>query len=152
MEKHSLEIIAALDQEATTSVMARLAIHQAETCYARDVIRWLDNESIHFASKFRNCTQEDPWSFHLSANFSLYPHPMYHLKRSFFFFLYFAVRSTNLGGGDDRSRDWVVMEATVDWPNLPWPSDQVLLPLDDTAWVRGLPRLVGFHSAIHVLD
>ena len=72
--------------QATASVMARLAIHQAETCYARDVIRWLDNESIHFASKFRNCTQEDPWSFHLSANFSLYPHPMYHLKRSFFFF------------------------------------------------------------------
>ena len=52
--------------------MAKLVIHRAEMCYARDVIRWLDNELIGFASKFGDCTQEDPSSFRLSANFSLY--------------------------------------------------------------------------------
>ena len=48
------------DREATASVMARLSIHSAETCYAWDVIKWLDNELIHFVSKFGNYMQEDP--------------------------------------------------------------------------------------------
>ncbi|KAJ9700537.1 hypothetical protein PVL29_006038 [Vitis rotundifolia] len=82
--KHSPEIAAGFDQEAAASVMARLAIHRAETCYARDVIRWLDNELIRFASKFGDYIQEDPSSFRLSANFSLYPQFMYHLRRSQF--------------------------------------------------------------------
>ena len=82
--KHSPEIAAGFDQEAAASVMARLAIHRAETCYARDVIRWLDNELIRFASKFGDYIQEDPSSFRLSSNFSLYPQFMYHLRRSQF--------------------------------------------------------------------
>lgn len=61
------------------------------------------------------------------------------------------MRSTDLGGGDDRSGHWVVMEAAVDWPGLPWPPEQVSLPLDGTAWVRGSPPLVGIHSALRVL-
>ncbi|RYR11711.1 hypothetical protein Ahy_B04g069232 isoform C [Arachis hypogaea] len=72
------------DQEAAASVMARLAILRAETCYARDVIRWLDDTLIRFASKFGDYVPEDPSTFRLSSNFSLYPQFMFHLRRSQF--------------------------------------------------------------------
>ncbi|KAK9160590.1 hypothetical protein Syun_006931 [Stephania yunnanensis] len=81
---HSPEIAAGFDQEAAASVVARLAIHRAETCYARDVIRWLDDTLIQFASKFGDYVEEDSSSFQLSSNFSLYPQFMYHLRRSQF--------------------------------------------------------------------
>ncbi|KAK9137686.1 hypothetical protein Sjap_008280 [Stephania japonica] len=80
----SPEIAAGFDQEAAASVMARLAIHRAESCYARDVIRWLDDTLIQFASKFGDYVEEDSTSFRLSSNFSLYPQFMYHLRRSQF--------------------------------------------------------------------
>ncbi|XP_044499496.1 protein transport protein SEC23 [Mangifera indica] len=82
--KQSPEIAAGFDQEAAAAVMARLAIHRAETCYSRDVIRWLDDTLIRFASKFGDYVQEDPSSFRLSSNFSLYPQFMYYLRRSQF--------------------------------------------------------------------
>ncbi|XP_052207954.1 protein transport protein SEC23 [Diospyros lotus] len=82
--KHSPEIAAGFDQEAAASVMARLAIHKAERGFARDVIRWLDDMLIRFASKFGDYVQEDPSSFRLSSNFSLYPQFMYYLRRSQF--------------------------------------------------------------------
>ncbi|KAJ4846233.1 hypothetical protein Tsubulata_012548 [Turnera subulata] len=82
--KKSPEIAAGFDQETSASVMARLAIHRSETCYARDVIRWLDDNLICFASKFGDYIQEDPSSFRLSSNFSLYPQFMYYLRRSQF--------------------------------------------------------------------
>ncbi|XP_050239514.1 protein transport protein SEC23 [Quercus robur] len=81
---NSPEIAAGFDQEAAASVMARLAIQRAEDCQARDVIRWLDDTLIRFASKFGDYIQEDPSSFRLSSNFSLYPQFMYYLRRSQF--------------------------------------------------------------------
>ncbi|XP_022959047.1 protein transport protein SEC23 [Cucurbita moschata] len=81
---HSPEIKAGFDQEAAASVMARLAINRSETCYARDVIRWLDDALIRFASKFGDYIQEDPSTFRLQSNFSLYPQFMYYLRRSQF--------------------------------------------------------------------
>ncbi|KAJ8764595.1 hypothetical protein K2173_006467 [Erythroxylum novogranatense] len=80
----SPDVTAGFDQEAAASVMARLAIHRAETCYARDVIRWLDDNLICFASKFGDYIEEDPSSFRLSSNFSLFPQFMYYLRRSQF--------------------------------------------------------------------
>ncbi|KAF8401803.1 hypothetical protein HHK36_012749 [Tetracentron sinense] len=82
--KRSPEIAAGFDQEAAASIMARLAIQRAERCYARDVIRWLDKTLIQFTSKFGDYVQEDPSSFRLSSNFSLYPQFMYYLRRSQF--------------------------------------------------------------------
>lgn len=81
---NSPQIKAGFDQEAAASVMARLAINRAETCYARDVIRWLDDTLIRFSSKFGDYIQEDPSTFRLSSNFSLYPQFMYYLRRSQF--------------------------------------------------------------------
>ncbi|XP_054822509.1 protein transport protein SEC23 G [Prosopis cineraria] len=80
----SAEVAAGFDQEAAVSVMARLAILRAQTCYARDVIRWLDDSLVRFASKFGDYVQEDPSSFRLSSNFSLFPQFMFHLRRSQF--------------------------------------------------------------------
>ncbi|GLT78665.1 hypothetical protein SLA2020_501930 [Shorea laevis] len=82
--KQSPEIAAGFDQEAAASVMARLAIHRAETCTATDVVRWLDDTLVRFASKFGDYVQEDPSSFRLSSKFSLYPQFMFYLRRSQF--------------------------------------------------------------------
>lgn len=82
--KQSPEITAGFDQETAASVMARLAVHRAETCYARDVIRWLDDTLIQFTAKFGDYVQEEPSSFRLSSNFSLYPQFMFYLRRSQF--------------------------------------------------------------------
>nr|DAD19740.1 TPA_asm: hypothetical protein HUJ06_021203 [Nelumbo nucifera] len=82
--KSSLEIGSGFDQDTAATVMARLAIHRAERFYARDVIRWLDNKLIKFTSKFGDYVAEDPSSFRLPSNFSLYPQFMYYLRRSQF--------------------------------------------------------------------
>ncbi|TXG72181.1 hypothetical protein EZV62_000760 [Acer yangbiense] len=82
--KQSPEIVAGFDQEAAAAVMARLAIHRAETCYSRDVVRWLDDTLISFASKFGDYVQEDASTFRLTSNFSLYPQFMFYLRRSQF--------------------------------------------------------------------
>ncbi|XP_043692671.1 protein transport protein SEC23-like [Telopea speciosissima] len=84
VQTRSPEIASGFDQETAASVMARLAIHRAERFYARDVIRWLDKTLIQFASKFGDYIQEDPSSFRLASNFSLYPQFMYYLRRSQF--------------------------------------------------------------------
>ncbi|KAI7985406.1 Protein transport protein SEC23 [Camellia lanceoleosa] len=79
---NSSEITTGFDQEAAASVVAGLAIHKAERDLAHDVIRWLDKMLISFASKFGDCVLEDPSTFCLSSNFSLYPQFMYYLRRS----------------------------------------------------------------------
>nr|XP_043612940.1 protein transport protein SEC23 [Erigeron canadensis] len=78
------EIAAGFDQETAAAVMARLAVHETKTNFPREVVRWLDKELISFASKFGDYIPEDPASFRLSTNFSLYPQFMYHLRRSQF--------------------------------------------------------------------
>ncbi|KVH87749.1 Gelsolin domain-containing protein [Cynara cardunculus var. scolymus] len=78
------EIAAGFDQETAAAVMARLAVHETEKNFPREVVRWLDKELISFASKFGDYICEDPSSFRLSSNFSLYPQFMYHLRRSQF--------------------------------------------------------------------
>lgn len=82
--KHSPEIASGFDQEAAASVMARLAVDKTEQTFAHDVIRWLDKMLIQFASKFGDYAPEDPSSFRLSTNFSLFPQFMYYLRRSQF--------------------------------------------------------------------
>ncbi|GKC84228.1 protein transport protein Sec23 [Tanacetum coccineum] len=78
------EIAAGFDQETAAAVMARLAVHETQKNFPREVVRWLDKELISFASKFGDYIPEDPSSFRLSTNFSLYPQFMYHLRRSQF--------------------------------------------------------------------
>ncbi|XP_028031330.1 protein transport protein Sec23A isoform X3 [Bombyx mandarina] len=77
-------IAAGFDQEAAAVVMARLVVYRAEIEDGPDVLRWLDRMLIRLCQKFGEYGKDDPNSFRLSENFSLYPQFMYHLRRSQF--------------------------------------------------------------------
>jgi protein transport protein SEC23 len=72
------------DQEAAATLMARIAVFKAETEEAFDILRWLDRMLIRLVNKFGNFVKDDPNSFQLAANFSIYPQFMFHLRRSHF--------------------------------------------------------------------
>lgn len=88
--------------------MSRLAVFRAETDDGPDVLRWVDRMLIRLVrvgvfyialkkntiinlidtcqqcQKFGEYSKDDPNSFRLAENFSLYPQFMYHLRRSQF--------------------------------------------------------------------
>ena len=76
------------DQEAAAVLAARMAVHQTETDDVADVLRWLDRSLIRLCAKFAEYNVDDPNSFRLSAEFSLYPQFMFHLRRSQFLQLF----------------------------------------------------------------
>jgi len=76
------------DQEAAVVLTARLAVHQTETDEVADVLRWVDRSLIRLCAKFASYTPDDPNSFRLSPEFSLYPQFMFHLRRSQFLQLF----------------------------------------------------------------
>jgi len=65
-------------------LMSRLAVHRTETEEVADVMRWLDRALIRLCSKFATYRKDDPSSFRLSPEFSIYPQFMFHLRRSKF--------------------------------------------------------------------
>ncbi|XP_026868983.1 protein transport protein Sec23A [Electrophorus electricus] len=75
-------IAASFDQEAAAILMARLAVHRAESEEGPDVLRWLDRQLIRLCQKFGDYHKDDPNSFRFSETFSLYPQFMFHLRRS----------------------------------------------------------------------
>lgn len=77
-------IPAAFDQEAAAVLMGRIAVFKAEIDDSPDVLRWLDRMLIRLCQKFADYHKEDPTSFRLSDNFSIYPQFMFHLRRSQF--------------------------------------------------------------------
>lgn len=78
------QLIAGFDQEAAAAIISRLVIYKAIGEDVGEVIRWLDNLLIGFASKFGDYIKEDPDSFRLSSNLSLFPQLMFYLRRSQF--------------------------------------------------------------------
>ena len=76
------------DQEAAVVLTARLAVHQTETDEVADVLRWVDRSLIRLCAKFAQYNADDPNSFRLSPEFSLYPQFMFHLRRSQFLQLF----------------------------------------------------------------
>lgn len=64
--------------------MARMVVYRAETDDGPDVLRWVDRMLIRLCQKFGEYGKDDPNSFRLAENFSLYPQFMYHLRRSQF--------------------------------------------------------------------
>ena len=72
------------DQEAAAVLSSRMAVHQTENDEVADVLRWVDRSLIRLCSKFAHYRVDDPSSFRLSAEFSLYPQFMFHLRRSQF--------------------------------------------------------------------
>ena len=83
-EAGSPSIAASFDQEAAAVLMARIAVFKAEIDDSPDVLRWLDRMLIRLCQKFADYRKEDPTSFRLSDNFSIYPQFMFHLRRSQF--------------------------------------------------------------------
>lgn len=81
-------IKASFDQEAAAVLAARLAVHRTESEDVADVLRWVDRSLIRLCSKFADYQQDDPSSFRLSPEFSLYPQFMFHLRRSQFLQLF----------------------------------------------------------------
>jgi len=76
------------DQEAAAVLTARMAVSQTETDEVADVLRWVDRSLIRLCSKFADYRPDDPSSFRLSPEFSLYPQFMFHLRRSQFLQLF----------------------------------------------------------------
>mmetsp|Transcript_31306 Transcript_31306/g.45634 ORF Transcript_31306/g.45634 Transcript_31306/m.45634 type:complete len:810 (+) Transcript_31306:97-2526(+) len=76
------------DQEAAAVLTARVAVHRTETEDVADVLRWIDRSLIRLCTKFADYRPDDPSSFRLSPEFSLYPQFMFHLRRSQFLQLF----------------------------------------------------------------
>lgn len=83
-EGGSPQIAASFDQEAAAVLMARIAVFKAEIDDGPDVLRWLDRMLIRLCQKFADFRRDDPSSFRLTENFSIYPQFMFHLRRSQF--------------------------------------------------------------------
>jgi protein transport protein SEC23 len=83
-EGGSAQIAASFDQEAAAVLMARISVFKAEIDDSPDVLRWLDRMLIRLCQKFADYRKDDPASFRLSENFSIYPQFMFHLRRSQF--------------------------------------------------------------------
>lgn len=77
-------IAASFDQEAAAVLMARIAVHKAESDDDADVVRWIDRTLIKLYQKYADYNKGDPRSFRLSPNFSLYPQFTFYLRRSQF--------------------------------------------------------------------
>jgi protein transport protein SEC23 len=77
-------IAASFDQEAAAVLMARIAVYKAEVDDGPDILRWTDRMLIRLCQKFADYRKDDPASFRLAMNFSLYPQFMFHLRRSQF--------------------------------------------------------------------
>lgn len=77
-------ISAGFDQEAAAVIMARMVVYRAESDDGPDVLRWIDRQLIRLCQKFGEYNKDDPNSFRLAENFSLFPQFIYHLRRSQF--------------------------------------------------------------------
>ncbi|KAF3799104.1 Protein transport protein sec23 [Colletotrichum gloeosporioides] len=77
-------IAQSFDQEAAAVLMARIAVFKAEVDDGPDVLRWVDRMLIRLCSRFADYRKDDPSSFRLEKNFTLYPQFMFHLRRSQF--------------------------------------------------------------------
>ncbi|KFY87807.1 hypothetical protein V500_06746 [Pseudogymnoascus sp. VKM F-4518 (FW-2643)] len=77
-------IAQSFDQETAAVLMSRIAVFKAEVDDGPDVLRWVDRMLIRLCSRFADYRKDDPSSFRLEKNFTLYPQFMFHLRRSQF--------------------------------------------------------------------
>jgi protein transport protein SEC23 len=80
----SPEVATSFDQETAAVLMSRIAVFKADIDDGPDVLRWLDRMLIRLCQRFADYRKDDPQSFRLSENFSIYPQFMFHLRRSQF--------------------------------------------------------------------
>ncbi|CAK0795726.1 unnamed protein product, partial [Prorocentrum cordatum] len=78
------DIATGFDQEAAAVLMARYAVCKCEQEDPLDVLRWVDRMLIRLVAKFADYRKDEPASFNLSPEFSIFPQFMYHLRRGSF--------------------------------------------------------------------
>eukprot|EP00933_Yihiella_yeosuensis_P045433 TRINITY_DN40809_c0_g1_i1.p1 TRINITY_DN40809_c0_g1~~TRINITY_DN40809_c0_g1_i1.p1 ORF type:complete len:757 (+),score=153.63 TRINITY_DN40809_c0_g1_i1:1-2271(+) len=78
------DIVQGFDQEAAAVLVARHAVAKCVDEDPLDVLRWIDRQLIRLVSKFADYRKDEPSSFHLSPELSIFPQFMYHLRRSSF--------------------------------------------------------------------
>lgn len=76
------QVEAGFDQEAAAVLMARIAMTKTDVDSPFDIIRWVDRSLIRLVQKVGQFTKDQPNSFALQPNFSLYPQFMFHFRRS----------------------------------------------------------------------
>merc|ERR1719253_1587924 len=78
------DIAQGFDQEAAACILARFAVNKTENEEPLEVLKWIDRMLIRLVSKFADYRKDEPSSFHLAPEFSIFPQFMYHLRRSNF--------------------------------------------------------------------
>merc|ERR1712227_1072174 len=78
------DIATGFDQEAAAVLLARYAVKKTENEDPLDVLRWVDRMLIRLVAKFADYRKDEPATFRLSPEFSIFPQFMYHLRRSNF--------------------------------------------------------------------
>ncbi|KAJ5078022.1 protein transport protein sec23 [Anaeramoeba ignava] len=76
-----MQIIQSFDQEAAAVLIARYAVFKTETEQYLAIIRWIDKILIKLISQFAKFQKDDPNSFDVPNNFSIYPQFMFHFRR-----------------------------------------------------------------------
>lgn len=84
VEPTSPHIKASFDQEAAAVLISRVAVFKAEVDDGPDVLRWVDRMLIRLCQKIADYRKDEPNSFVLSNQYSIYPQFMFHLRRSQF--------------------------------------------------------------------
>lgn len=78
------EMAYGFDQETAAVLLTRFSIFKTFSEDPMDVIRWLDRMLIKLVARFAEYKKDDPNSFKLSREFSLFPQFMFYLRRSQF--------------------------------------------------------------------
>lgn len=76
------EMAYGFDQETAAVLLSRYSVFKTFSEDSSDVIRWLDRMLIKLVARFAEYKKDDPKSFKLSKEFSLFPQFMFYLRRS----------------------------------------------------------------------
>ncbi|ORC85558.1 putative protein transport protein Sec23A [Trypanosoma theileri] len=76
------ELASSFDQEAAAVLLAREALHKADSTPLFDVLRWLDRTVVRLVSRFGDYLKDQPSTLKLPPQFVFFPAFMYHLRRS----------------------------------------------------------------------
>lgn len=124
--------------------MSRMVVYRAETEDGPDVLRWVDRMLIRLCQKFGEYAKDDPNSFRLAENFSLYPQFMYHLRRSQFLQVF-------NNSPDETSFYRYFVDAFVFNSNGLYYSTAILITLQTHANERGL-NAVSHNDTAHLVQ
>ncbi|PKU71885.1 protein transport protein SEC23-like [Dendrobium catenatum] len=81
---NTAELVDGFDQETAAVVLARFISLKMEMEEEFDAIRWLDRSLIRLCSRFGDYRKDDPASFSINPNFSIFPQFIFNLRRSQF--------------------------------------------------------------------